>query len=263
MSIPIRTADGPYAVAIAELPLSAHRSEDPTGAVVVVEARSGWGEKLVEAAAQGACGLVVRDPQAGASGDLAAANATPPALPVVVDRPLLRGDLVDDVRRGGTRAPAMVQVECSGSGADFATVARDAFGWARVLAGGPLVLVSAQPTSRGFSALLTWPGDDIAAVVPVAVLATRRAGTAPWIRAIALGADRTEVTIDVARGSAVVERTSEAGRVIHPTRWESAERSVLRRALEALDEFSGQSELADLQLDTTLSAQADQGLLLG
>lgn len=259
MRVAIRTAEGPYAAAVAELPLSAHRSSDPAGAIVVLEARSGWGDQFAAVAAQGARGIVVRDPQASGSDDLATAITAAPGLPVVVDRPLLRCDLVDDVRRGGTRAPALVQVECSGSGADFATVARDALGWARVLAGGPLVLVSSQSTSRGFSALLTWAGDDVAAPVPVAVLATRRAGTAPWIRAIALGAERTEVTIDVARGSAVVERASEAGRVIHPTRWESAERAVLRRALDALDGRGDRTELTELQLDTTVSARADHG----
>lgn len=261
--IPVHAPDGPYAAATAELPLSARRSPERRGAVVVVSGRAGWAARVAEAAADGARAIVLRDPEPGHGSDLAATLDAPPSVAIVVDRPLLRSDLVDDVRRSGTRAPAAVQVECSGSEAEFSTVARDALGWARVLAGGPLRLASTRSTARGFTALLTGPADDRSVGVAVSILATRRPGTAPWIRAIAVGAERTEVTIDLARGSAVVESATEAGRVIHPTRWESAERVVLRRALDALETGSVPAELAELQLDTAVATAADQADDLG
>lgn len=266
MSIAVHTPDGPYAAAIAELPLSAHRSPERHAAIVVISGRAGWAGRLDEAVAAGARAVILREPEAGDLADLDAAGAAA-AVPIIVDRPLLRSDLVDDVRAGAARAPALVQVECSASGAEFAAVARDAVGWARVLAGGALALEASRSTARGFSALLSWPGDDSVGGVPVSIVATRRSGTDPWIRAIALGVERTEVTIDVARGSAVVERTSEAGRVIHPTRWESAERVVVRRAIEALESESipsrGSAGLADLDADARLAAAADRGDALG
>lgn len=265
MSIAVHTPDGPYAVAIAELPLSAHRSPERHGAIVVISGRAGWAGRLDEAVAAGARAVILREPEAGDLADLDAAGAA--AVPIVVDRPLLRSDLVDDVRAGAAHAPALVQVECSASGAEFAAVARDAVGWARVLAGGALALDASRSTARGFSALLSSRGDDGVGGVPVSIVATRRSGTDPWIRAIALGVERTEVTIDVARGSAVVESTSEAGRVIHPTRWESAERVVVRRAIEALESepipSRGSAELVDLDADARLAAAADRGDALG
>jgi hypothetical protein len=90
-------------------------------------------------------------------------------------------------------------------------------------------------------------------VVPISLLATRRPGSSPWIRATAIGDERTEVTIDSARRAATVERTTEAGRAVDTTRWESGERVALRRMIEALESGSSPVDLADFAHDSDLT----------
>ncbi len=260
MTTAVYSSDGPYIAAIAELPLSAYRSSRVAGSIVVLSGGVGWSNHLAGAVTDGALEIVVSDPHTDDADEIFAALASLPEVSIVVDRPLLRSDLVDDVRQFGTSAPILVQVECSGSGAEFATVARDALGWARVLAGGQPELTSSRSTPRGFSALLTVPASVRSPQIYVTVLATRRQGTAPWIRAVALGTERIEVTIDLARRSAIVARAAESGRTVQPTRWESAERVVLRRAL---DVPVGRNEIAELLLDTCLVARADHADPIG
>jgi hypothetical protein len=159
---------------------------------------------------------------------------------------------VGDAVQHAIAAPSLVQIECSGSSGELATVTRDAIGWGRVLAGGRLEFVAATMTSRGLCVLLERrePG---AAALPVTVLASRRAAPA-WIRATAIGSDRLEVTIDSARRLAVVERSTAAGRTTLPTRWESPERVVLRRAIAFASTGEASSDLAELEHDAVLAA---------
>lgn len=248
MSRGVNTADGPYAVAVAELPLSAHRSADRAGAVVVVPGDAGWRDAARRAEADGAAAIIVRDPGVI---DAVRPPASAGTAPIVIERVLLRSDVAFDAGQAPVPELALIQVECSGSSAEFDTVLRDAIGWARVLGGGALTLLTVTATSRGLCVLLERPAVDAGdRPVAVTVLASRRAASA-WIRAVAIGADRVEVTIDNARGIAAVERSTAAGRLTVPPRWESPERVVLRRALDAARDTD---ECAEWEQDATLVA---------
>jgi hypothetical protein len=182
---------------------------------------AGSAEELRHAVARGAAAIVAVRPE----GQLPEVG-----VPVVVERPLLRADLADDAR--SVDAPALVQIEASAAIGDAAATLRDVVGWARVLAGGSLTLRARQDAGDAVSALFAAavPGGS----VPVAVVMTVRAGTSPWLRATAFGAERRETVIDVARGLVRVERTGAEGRTLAPTRWETPARLALRRALEAV-----------------------------
>lgn len=250
MSIAVAAPDGPYAVAVAELPLSAHRSLERAGSIVVIDADAGWGKRARAAVGDRALAVVVRDARSLSANEFDAARAA--AARVVIERGLLRADTVADAVANAIATPSLVQIECSGSSGELATVTRDAIGWGRVLAGGRLEFVAATMTSRGLCVLLERrePG---AAALPVTVLASRRAAPA-WIRATAIGSDRLEVTIDSARRLAVVERSTAAGRTTLPTRWESPERVVLRRAIAFASTGEASSDLAELEHDAVLAA---------
>jgi hypothetical protein len=126
----------------------------------------------------------------------------------------------------------LVQVEASSAADDAEATLRDAIGWARVLAGAPLTVRARQGAHGDLSALFDAqrPGGP---VVPVALVVTVRPGAAPWLRATAVGPERREVVVDVARGLARLERTTADGRLLAPTRWEAPARLALRRAVEA------------------------------
>lgn len=238
MIAPVVASDPDFRVAVAELPRSARLADDPAGAVVVV---AGSAADVRAAVTAGAGVLLAVRPDA----------ALPEVdVPVILHRPLLRPDLAIEAAPADAR-PALVHVEASAADADLAATLRDALGWARVLAGGELRIDARQAAPDGVAALLEATTAD-GARVPVAVVVTRRGGTAPWIRATAVGAERCEVTLDVARGLARVERATEAGRSRTATRWESAERLALRRAVEAL-RGSGVDDRADWERDDALA----------
>jgi hypothetical protein len=242
MSTPVVAPQADFRAACAELPRSARLVDEPRGAVVVT---TGSADSLVRAAEQGAVALIAPRP----------GSALPDVgLPVVVDRPLLRVDLAADAR--SDQAPALVQIEASAAVADVPATLRDALGWARILVGGTLELRERQVAPDAVTVLLDGGTRD-ATPVPVALVITSRRGTSPWLRATALGPERREVVVDVARGLARVERASVDGRTFPPIRWESPARLALRRALDAVT-GARPADLTDWNHDDAL-AQAIAG----
>ncbi len=242
------TADGEYAAAIAELPLAARRVTDVAGSVVVIDGRVGWGERLRRAADDGAAAVVLVEPASVEHGEFRAAGE--PGIPVIVDRARLRPDVVADATDAAS-PPRSVQVECAAGEAELAVVLRDAVGWARLLAGGVLALRQSRLTPR--AALLQFERTD-AAGVPATVLLGRRDSAASWMRALALDATRTEVSIQHRVGSPIVVRASREGQTQSPLRYESTARLALRRAIAALDGGHLPSDLAELHHDSSHAA---------
>ncbi len=220
MTARVVTADVDYRVAVAELPRSARLDDDPRGALVVT---TGDPSAVGEAVASGAAAVIVAHPTAGLPSV---------AVPVILDRALLRPDLAAEATPSA--APLLVQVEASAAAADLAATLRDALGWARVLAGSTLQLRSRQVAPDGVAALLEGTSPS-GMPVPVSLVVSSRPATAPWIRATAIGPRRCEVTLDGARGLARVERAAEAGRSRSASRWESGARLAIRRAIAALE----------------------------
>lgn len=252
MSAPVTTPDGPFAVAVAELPLSVYRSLETAGSILVLAAEAGWGERARAASVNGAAAVIVRDTHSLSPDEFSAARAS--QAPVIIERGLLRPDVVSDVVESAVGAPSLIQVECSGSSGELATVTRDAIGWGRVLAGGRLEHVAATMTSRGLCLLLERREPGLAPL-RVNVLASRRSAPT-WIRGTVIGADRLEITVDTARRTTVVERVVAGGRMTLPTRWESPERVLLRHAVAVVSSGVEPSDLADLEHDATLAALA-------
>lgn len=252
----VLTADAGFAVAIAELPLRARASLDAAGSIVVVGG-AGWREGFRHASDDGASAVVIADPampDAPPSSDESERDTS--AAPVVVARPRLRADVAGDATTDGI-AVRLVQVECGGSTARLPGTLRDAIGWARVLAGGPLELVASRASERALSVLLERaPREAGDQPLTVTVLASRREEPQPWIRALAIGAERVEVTVDDATGAAVVRRATRAGQLKLPPRWESPSRVALRRALDALDTGAASTDLVELDHDSQLALRA-------
>jgi hypothetical protein len=253
MSTPVNTADGPYAVAIAELPLSAHRSPERTGAIIVVPGDAGWRDSVRRARDDGAAAIIVRSPGSADADEIDSSRDRGSTPPVVMERQLLRADVASDARQLSIPDLSLIQIECRGSSAEFDTVFRDAIGWARVLGGGSLDFLGVTTTSRGVCVLLERAAADAGSrSVAVTVLASRRAAPA-WIRAVAIGTDRVEVTVDNARQAVSVESATVAGRRALPPRWESVERVVLRRAIEVASAPETSHDFEEWEHDEALS----------
>jgi len=236
---------GRYREALAELPLRARLVDRARGAIVVVTGGSGWVDAALDAASDGALGVVIAEPEFAPSGDVRRL-AEALGFPVILERPLLRTDAADDARAGrggeaGWAAPRAVVVDGGASRSRLRSVARDAVGWVRVLSGDLPELV----TPSGMPALL-----ETGAGVPatLSVVATARAGG--WLRAQALGEVITEVDVE-GRMSRLTTATV-AGRLIAPTRFESSERLAVRRALAAVETGEEPHDIDDLRADTEL-----------
>jgi hypothetical protein len=248
----VRTGDGAYAVAVAELPRRTRRGATVEGSIVVIGGEVGWGGRVRRALEDGAAAIILSDPVSIAGDELLEARRVERSAPIIVDRPRLRMDVRDDARRDGG-PPRAVQVECSAAIADFETVLQDGIGWARTLAGGALDLVTTRGTPRGLTALLERPaGIDLDFAVTATILLGQR-DAAPWLRGLAIDVARTEVIIEDATGSATVDRADRGGRSQPPRRYESSERLSLRRALDALDEGSHPLDLNELEHDSALA----------
>lgn len=204
----VSTADGAYRVAVAELPRRAALG-DGTGAVRI------------------------------ADGVLEAGGST------VVARRWLRADVVADAAGAPARS---VLVECGAAPGEVEELLRDAIGWARELAGGPLDVGECRATARGI--LVRLEGTRSGATV---LLARREAGPS-WLRVLALDTARTEVVIEHPGATATVERTDALGVHRAPARYETPERLALRRLLDALDAGVRPSDPDDLEHDAALAA---------
>ncbi len=232
-----------YRAAIGELPLSTRRAERPAGAIVVVPG-IGWVDGALQAAAAGAAAIVIADPEATSAAEVRRLDGAI-GVPVVVERPLLRRDVVDTAIGGREGAPAsLLTVDGAAGSARFAVVLRDAVGWLRVLGGGALAVRSA-----GAGPVLLETHDGTVAALSVAMTA-RGPG---WIRAQALGEVLTDVEVEA--GAVLVATSSRAGRLVAPVRFESSERLALRRALAAMEASAQPPDIAEIRADAEIAEE--------
>ena len=235
-----------YSAALAGLPLRAREADLPAGAVAVVGGKDG-GRAAFDALAAGATGLIIT-----ASSSLSAAAArliaAAGSVPVIVDRPLLRPDLVEQAIAGREGAAALVATaELRATGADAEGALRDAIGWSRALAGDSFGVVAAGGTPARFGALLESVVRRIPLVLTV-TKATRPAGS-PELHLAVLGETRSEVRLDPAAGIARVVTVDADGERIAAARREAGERLALRRCLDAVEQGVRTDDLAELAAD--------------
>ncbi len=234
---------GRYRAALAELPMSTRLVHHASGAIVVVPGVPGWVDTVLATATAGAVAVVVAEPAFVPSAELRRLERAS-TIPVVVERPLLRPDVILDARtaRTGEPAPRIVAADGAARGSKLAIVARDAVGWLRVLTGEELAFVAADGALALFETLA-----GIAATMSVVV--TERPGDG-WIRAQALGETIIEVEVE-GHGSRVTSATA-AGRLTAPVRFESSERLAMRRALSSSATGDWPDDLGELAADTEL-----------
>lgn len=253
------TASPSYLTAAAGLPLSAVLASDVRGAVAVIPGSGNWWQGLLAARDQGAAAVVIADPKMLPGESLDARSWQGPAadIPVVVERPRLRPDLVSDsvgARRG--RPARIITVECAAPVAGLDEVIRDGVGWVRSLAQGPVALVAGRSTAQGRMALL-----DAAAAEggsrPATLLGTVLSGPdgGGLLQVLALGEVRTELVLDEPAGLVRLETSTADGTMRAPQRYESSPRLALRRAIEALSLGESVADLEELMEDMSLARE--------
>jgi hypothetical protein len=203
-----------YRAAVAQLPMTVELSDDPAGAVAVVEGGDAWAD-AARAEDRGAVALVLHDPPIGGVRHR-------PAVPVVVCRPFVPPTIAGPP----PEPPHLLTVEVAVTSEDSGRWIRDALGWARILAGGNLHLSGGAGTGR--SALLSAPGG-----VPVLLSVSPTAGAAVF-RVTARGASTVEVVADSGSGVVVRSTSSADGTTSLPARLEDPRRAALRDACAAL-----------------------------
>lgn len=243
-----------YRAAVGELPMTTtlEDADAGEGSILVVAGGSGWPRRAAAAAEQGASALVVCDPRP-APGDETLLRALADRLPVVLDRPLLRQDVVLDVLGGptGSEPPpeswALVSALCSAPPGRLAAVLTDALGWLRVLLG-PLETEAATGMGEGVLAQVRGPRGE--AALTSRVLAEATAG--PRIAVTAVAPRRLQIAI--APGSSPsVSWCDERGVAGAPARFEGRERLSLRRAVAALASAEHPADLHDWLEDSCLA----------
>jgi hypothetical protein len=235
--------------ATAELTSSARWSASPAGSIVAVDGVRDWWRRAADAFTAGAVGVVVSRPGPAPLEAVDALAAT--GRPVVLDRPLLRADVAGHVARALADLPAasVLTVETHAP-PGVQTALRDAIGWARVLARGPLVVRAASfNRERGLALLETAGG------LPVSLISAAQDDAPPAgrIRIVALA--EMLIELDSASGAVSVAMTDSAARHVSPGPYERPERLALRQAIDAVAAGATPSDLADLQHD---QARADE-----
>lgn len=264
------TLDGPargvftqspsYIAAVAGLPVSTALAGSARGAVVVVPGAGDWWRGLLSARHQGAVAVVLECPGILARGSFDA-GAWPGAwradIPVVVERPRLRPDVVSDVLRAGQRSRTrIITVECAAPAAELDGVVRDGLGWIRSLVRGPVIFRAGNSTGPGRMALLESPssnGGSTSATLLGTVLDGPDAGA--HVRVLALGEVRTEVVVDLPAGLVRAGTSTTDGTLEHPLRYESSARLALRRAVEAAASGEAVSDFGELLQDMLLARE--------
>ncbi|MDQ0678787.1 hypothetical protein QFZ30_002169 [Arthrobacter pascens] len=233
----VHTALPAYVAAVAELPVSAALTDDVRGAVAVVPGSGNWWQGMMAARAGGASAVVLADPTVLPENAFVS-HLWPGDIPVIVERPRLRPDVVADAVAARRGSPArIITVECTAPAAGLDAVIRDGFGWARSLAQGPLRFQVGIATARGRMALLdcgSLDGGALAATLVGTAAGGLHAGG--MLQVLALGEVRTELTVDQPAGLARLEASTEEGALRAPERYESSARVALRRAVEACSE---------------------------
>ncbi|WP_457965479.1 hypothetical protein M1E17_03415 [Arthrobacter sp. D1-29] len=243
-----------YLAAIAELPLSAGLTDEVSGAVAVVPGSGDWWQAMLAARAGGAAAVVLADP-AVLPRDAVVSHWWPDDIPVIVERPRLRPDVVADAvaaRRGSSAR--IITVECAAPAAGLDAVIRDGFGWARSIARGPLSLKTGIATSHGRMALLDF--DSLGSgPIPATLVVTAAGGfdAGGLLKMLVLGEVRTELTVDQAAGLTRLETSTEEGALRTPERYESSARLALRRAIQARSEGIQVPDLGELLEDMALT----------
>jgi hypothetical protein len=243
-----------YLAAAAELAVSAALTRDVSGAVAVVPGSGDWWQGMLDARAGGAAAVVIADPAALPQKG-PGAYPWPGDIPVIVERPRLRPDVVADAVRAGRGRPArIVTVECAAPAAGLEAVIRDGLGWARSLVRGPLTLQACSATAHARIALLD-SGGSAGGAMPVTLGATAAAGLHAdgLLQVLALGEVRTEVTVDRQAGLTRLETSTEDGTLRAPERYESSARLALRRAIEAQSSGQPGTDLDELLEDMSLT----------
>jgi hypothetical protein len=246
-----------YIVAIGDLPRSALRVVETTGAIVVVDGSTDWWDAAARAVESGAAAVLVAEPLAVPLEAVSrlAETADGRGIPVLVHRAGLRADLVDLAlaQRGGT-APRVAVAECRATDDDLPGMVRDAVGWVRALAGGSVVAAAASRGRDAGTALLRSAADR--RVVGSVLVAVTSPGGAV-LRVQALGETTTELEIDAALGRTELATSTGDGRLVAPARLESGERASVRRAVAAVAGRIRCRELEELLAD----ARAAQSIL--
>ncbi|MEW9871569.1 hypothetical protein [Arthrobacter sp. HS15c] len=241
-----------YRAAVAELPVTAALSESPRGSVVVVPGAGMWWDRALAARAEGAAALVIADPQ-DLPREAREVLRTLTGIPVIIERPRLRPDLVADAIQGRAGIPAsIIAVECGAPASELSPVLRDGFGWARVFAGGPLSLLSGAATAQARVALLEPRERRAGPAVTVAGNVEAGHGPGGLLRILALGEVRSEVSVDQPAGLTRLETCTEEGGLVAPRRFEASARLALRRAFEACSTGEAVTDLEDFLDDCAL-----------
>ena len=231
-----------------------HLTEGVGGAVVVVPGAGDWWQGMLAARAGGALAVVIADPGL-LPREALESSPWPGDIPVIVERPRLRPDVVADAVRARRGSPArIITVECAAPAAALDAAIRDGFGWARSLAQGPLTLRSGIATAQGRMALLdseASAGGSVPATLAATVTGGRHAGG--LLQVLALGEVRTEVTVDQPAGLTRLETSTEDGTLRAPERYESSARLALRRAFDACASGGAVADLDELLEDMALT----------
>ena len=244
-----------YRAAVAELPASARLSDHASDGVVVVPGDGPWWTSLVEAQAEGALSMVVSNPKRVPLAALEALEALsgfleePGSVPVMVERPRLRSDVVVNALDARAGSPAsMVTVEGAASAGEMEATLRDGLRWAAVLAGGPLSYCG------GGDGIFLLEAAGASGPVPVTVGVRQLTGDArdPLLRVMAVGEVRTEVECGRAGASIRLKTTTGHGTTLAPLRYETSARLALRRALDACSSDERLTELDHLLEDHRL-----------
>ena len=253
-AVSVVTALPAYTAAVAELPVSAVLTEDLRGAVAVVPGTGDWWQGLLAARAGGASAVVLADPVVLPRGTIEP-ERWPGDIPVIVERPRLRPDVVADATQARGGSPArIITVECAAPAAGVAGLIRDGFGWMRCLAGGSLAPQSSLATAHSRIALLN-SSEYTGGTVPATLSATALGGphNGGLLQVLVLGEVRTEVTFDQPAGLVRVESFTGEGAFRAPARYESSARLALRRAIDACLSDRPATELEELLQDIALT----------
>jgi hypothetical protein len=252
--IGVCTALPAYVAAVAELPLSAALSNDLSGAVAIVPGSGDWWQGMLAARAGGAAAVVIADPEM-LPREALESHPWPADVPVIVERPRLRADVVADAVRARRGSPArIVTVECAAPAAGLDAVLRDGLGWARFLVQGSLTFRSGAAAAQGRIALLDSAGPAGGSILTT-VAGAAAGGLHPGglLQLLALGEVRTEVIVDQPAGLTRLETSTEDGTLRAPERFESSARLALRRALVACSSGQPVTDLDDTLEDTALT----------
>ncbi|GEK87404.1 hypothetical protein [Microbacterium aerolatum] len=246
-----------YRVAVAELPSSVKLVPNVADSITVVPGDRRWAQSARSAFEGGAAAVIVANPGFVDPDECLRLHDAAGRRPIVVDRPMLRADLVETASAHAS-SPSYAAVDVAAMAGRRSEAVRDAAGWIRVLLGGPCEVREAGRTGSAVLALLQCADDG----APGALTATTIEGAdeGPWIRVLAVAATRIEVAIDEADAQMTVEVTTAEGVLRTPRPFETHERLSLRRALHALS-AGGQpvTDLAELRADDAVA----EGLLGG